>query len=783
MKNLVLTFLILPLLASPAGGETATVQAAWVGQGEPGGEVFLGRLTSRGWQVEKLPSAAATAPNYSPALARLSSGYRAVAWSAGSPPRILFSREGPGGWSVPVPVDPDCRQWQGFPTLAPDGRGNLWLAWARRSGPSTEIAAARIGPGGRTGPIEVSSPDAAPDTLPAVAATADGGALVAWQSEGKDRARIFRARLAPDGDLLFREPVEPSAEDQLLPAVAGAADGNRVSWFEGGRLVRAGKRGTRAIPAPSLSGVPWSDGDRAGWVLVCENGAWQAWRAQENWEVPPPRTPLPRGELSNLTFIGFGDSITYGHDSGEDLSRWYGPITAFLLQNFLPRLEAEFLNEGYPGATTYNMLYGGGPWGCPGVYGVIDLHPEAGSILIMGGTNDLGVFDSDDIAWYLGQIIDRSREKNVAPVISTIIPRCDHSGEFSQSGELSTVQIPELADLKACPLSDPYSLFMAFYPSDYFWYTLYSDDLVHPRWQQGDKLIADAWYDALLPLLPTPTPDASPTPSASPTPLEICSNCVDSADFNGDGSADVAVFRPSLGLWKVRGITSAYFGTSDDTPVPGDYDGDGTTDLAYFRAASGLWKVRGMTRTYFGGAGDKPIPGDYDGDLTCEMAYYRPSWGMWKVRGFTSAFFGQPGDVPVPGYYCSTADKQFGYFRPSSGLWKVRGVTSRYFGSGDEIPVPNLGAGDRGWMPGYYRASDGLWKNAAGTRFYFGVGGDNIAMASDPAGSGQNAATYRMTYGNFWKVKGVTSFYFGIGSDVPMAGRLTTNPSAAAPRL
>ena len=52
------------------------------------------------------------------------------------------------------------------------------------------------------------------------------------------------------------------------------------------------------------------------------------------------------------------------------------------------------------------------------------------------------------------------------------------------------------------------------------------------------------------------------------------------ADFNGDGKDDVAIFRPASGLWSVRGITRAYFGTKIDIPLPGDYVGGAAAEMA-----------------------------------------------------------------------------------------------------------------------------------------------------------------------------------------------------------
>jgi hypothetical protein len=82
-----------------------------------------------------------------------------------------------------------------------------------------------------------------------------------------------------------------------------------------------------------------------------------------------------------------------------------------------------------------------------------------------------------------------------------------------------------------------------------------------------------------------------------------------SADFNGDGTNDIGIFRPSTGLWAIRDGARVYFGGIGDEPMPGDYDGDGTVDIAIFRPSTGLWAVDGGLRAYFGGSGDVPLPG------------------------------------------------------------------------------------------------------------------------------------------------------------------------------
>ncbi|HOO78479.1 MAG TPA: VCBS repeat-containing protein [bacterium] len=89
------------------------------------------------------------------------------------------------------------------------------------------------------------------------------------------------------------------------------------------------------------------------------------------------------------------------------------------------------------------------------------------------------------------------------------------------------------------------------------------------------------------------------------------------ADFDGDSRDDIAIFRPSNGLWSVRGVTRVYFGGSSDTPSPGDYNGDGIADFAVNRPSNGLWAVQGQTRVYFGNSGtDTPLIGGGGGERT-----------------------------------------------------------------------------------------------------------------------------------------------------------------------
>ncbi|MBI1764572.1 MAG: VCBS repeat-containing protein [Acidobacteria bacterium] len=149
------------------------------------------------------------------------------------------------------------------------------------------------------------------------------------------------------------------------------------------------------------------------------------------------------------------------------------------------------------------------------------------------------------------------------------------------------------------------------------------------------------------------------------------------ADYDGDGKTDLAVFRPGAIApapnWIILNsstntITSIQWGAGYapyfDTPVPADYDGDGKADLAIWRGADSIWYIRpsatpGSPILQFWGANyapyfDIPTPGDYDGDGKADIAVWRRS-GTWFVKRSTDGSFliqnqGQSGDVPVPAF-------------------------------------------------------------------------------------------------------------------------------------
>ncbi len=270
---------------------------------------------------------------------------------------------------------------------------------------------------------------------------------------------------------------------------------------------------------------------------------------------------------------------------------------------------------------------------------------------------------------------------------------------------------------------------------------------------------------------PTPTGTVTPTPSAMPTATPSATSpppvSLNWGDFDGDGSADIAVFRPGRGLWAIRSVTRVYFGAGDDRPVAADFNGNGTTEIAVFRE-DGRWAVRGLTRFYFGTDGDRPLRADFDGDGKCDPGIFREDSGLWAIRGLTRVYYGRYGDRPIQRFRDPAGRWRIGVFRPSSGLWAVRGLTRCYFGGDGDQAVPAFYFRTGETEVAIYRDVTGLWAVRGISRFHFGAPGDLPVPGFYTGGGEEKPAVFRPANG-LWAVRGETRVYFGREGDIPVS--------------
>ena len=232
-------------------------------------------------------------------------------------------------------------------------------------------------------------------------------------------------------------------------------------------------------------------------------------------------------------------------------------------------------------------------------------------------------------------------------------------------------------------------------------------------------------------------------------------------DYDGDGKADPAFFRPSEGAWYMRkskrsgkarngrGYNRLLWGTSGDIPESADFDADGTTDIAVWRPSNATWYISmstlGAKTTQFGQAGDKPLTGDYDGDGKADIAVWRPSTGGWFVQQSSSsltqtATLGQSGDKPLTADFDGNGVTDYVVFRPSTSQWltldPLTGISQSFtWGANGDIPIPADYDGDGKADLAVFRPSTNEWlwvRSSDGTLVdrVFGQSGDTPSPTS-----------------------------------------------------
>ncbi len=187
-------------------------------------------------------------------------------------------------------------------------------------------------------------------------------------------------------------------------------------------------------------------------------------------------------------------------------------------------------------------------------------------------------------------------------------------------------------------------------------------------------------------------------------------------DWDGDGKADVAVYRngaaagdQSYFFYRPSGTAGVDFrsiawGSNGDQAVRGDFDGDGKQDAAVFRPSTALWYVLQSANLQvlyrsWGLATDKRVAGDYDGDGKTDFAVFRPGDTTWYILNSSTGTatyrqWGTSTDTLTPGDYNGDGKTDVAVYRPSEQRWYVPQCADfklfgDKFGTGGDVPVPS----------------------------------------------------------------------------------------------
>jgi hypothetical protein len=270
-------------------------------------------------------------------------------------------------------------------------------------------------------------------------------------------------------------------------------------------------------------------------------------------------------------------------------------------------------------------------------------------------------------------------------------------------------------------------------------------------------------------------------------------------DYDGDGRADVSVFRPSNNAWYLNGSSLGFsavsFGTAGDLIAPADFDGDGKTDVAVFRPSNGTWywlnsSNNSLSAVGFGSNGDLPAPADFDGDGKADVSVFRPSNGTWyrlnsSNNGFIATQFGASEDKPTVGDYDGDGKADIAVFRPSNSVWyrlnsgSNNSFAATAFGTAGDKAVPADYDGDGKTDISVFRPSNGVWyrlnsgSNNSFAAYGFGAAEDKPASADYDGDGKADFAVFRPSNGTWYLQMSQTGFAaqrFGASEDVPTPG-------------
>ena len=391
----------------------------------------------------------------------------------------IFCRRFDGtAWSPEVQLSAGLATPNITPRAAADPYGHIWLVWAGYDGQDYEILA-RVWDGREWAPtMAVTKNSGANDAFPSVDLAFRVVPVISWVRYTDPGSQVM-VRCGKPGEwsdeselmaLAGEQPFVPLALKDDLAGLAWPDRGSlRQEWFSLPDLAKAS--GGTSLPLT----LPPFPRQRA---------------------LPLRLGPIYNPDLDENTYIGFGDSITYGVCDEDRIGE---PTDYIPDKAYPPRLEAlltqsfglhQVVNAGVPGESTIQ--------GLARVDSLLAKH-LARYILILEGTNDIiwNDYSLTTTSFNLEQIIRKSLDYGLLPALATNIERYGWYPNRPRLYALN-IRIRELAGECSIPLEDLYQDFMD-YPKDdggdtslYCW----GEDRTHPN-EKGYQFMAEKWFQRI----------------------------------------------------------------------------------------------------------------------------------------------------------------------------------------------------------------------------------------------------------------------------------------------
>ena len=259
-------------------------------------------------------------------------------------------------------------------------------------------------------------------------------------------------------------------------------------------------------------------------------------------------------------------------------------------------------------------------------------------------------------------------------------------------------------------------------------------------------------------------------------------------DYDRDGRADAAVFRPSNRVWSIvgsggNGTVTTVFDQPGNVPLRGDFDGDGTADRAVWNPTTSTFTIEqstlGLKVQQLGWGGvDLPAVADYDGDGKTDVAVYSPVGGyIAAVRSTAGGIFyslDARGGFPISADFDGDFKADPAVFNPATAVWTIQRsttgvISTTQFGAGTQVmptspdvPLPADFDGDGKADFALYRQTSAEWiirysgggnsfDSATGRFLQFGWAGVDVPTPSDYDGDGKaDLSVYRPTTGQYF---------------------------------